>query len=241
VALEDSVVQSIVAMEYKFLTLECKADVFIITLNKPPENRLNVAACQELIRAYRQAEAELGQDAEGAIILCGSGNRFFTTGLDLDERERNPYSSSDGFYPLLATVLDCPFVTIALINGHVFGGSCLLTLAHDYRIMNEDRGYWQMPPVNAGLHHPGMGTLPRTKLSAPVARKVLLEAHKYTAKEALADGIVDAIAPPDQMLAVAMTYAQEWKAKSKMGVYGTCSSPRLPMCGILTCTRCLTK
>lgn len=50
-------------------------------------------------------------------------------GLDLDERERNPFSSTDGFYPLLATIMDFPFPTICLITGHVFGGACLLTLA----------------------------------------------------------------------------------------------------------------
>jgi Delta3-Delta2-enoyl-CoA isomerase len=137
-------------MSYKYLSIERKGDIFIITLQKPPENRLDVEACQELIRAYRSVERELGQDTEGAVILRGAGSRFFTTGLDLNERERNPFSSTDGFYPLLATVLDFLFPTIALINGHVFGGACLLTLAHDYRIMNANRGYWQMPPVNAG-------------------------------------------------------------------------------------------
>ncbi|KAK4892745.1 hypothetical protein LTR27_008844 [Elasticomyces elasticus] len=207
-------------MAYKYLSTERRGDVYIITLQKPPENRLNIEACQELIRAFRHAEAELGQDAEGAVVLKGNDARFFCTGLDLDERERNPYSSSDGFYPLLATILDFPFPTIALINGHVFGGACLLTLACDYRVMNSQRGYWQMPPVNAGLHHPGMGTLPRLKLSAPVAKKVLLQAHKYKAQEALDDGIVDAIAPPDEMFELALKYANTWKYKARMGVYG---------------------
>ena len=144
-------------MIYKFISVERKGDIFVITLRKPPENRLNVEACQELIRAYRQAEQELGSEAEGAIILRGNDAKFFTTGLDLSERLRNPFGSSDGFYPLLATILDCRFPTVALITGHVMGGACLLTLAHDYRIMNSQRGYWQMPPVNAGLHHDGMG------------------------------------------------------------------------------------
>ena len=144
-------------MSYKFLSIERKGDVFVITLRKPPENRLNVEACQELIRAYRQAERELGENTNGAVILKGSDAKFFTTGLDLHERDVNRFSSSDGFYPLLATILDFPFPTICLITGHVMGGACLLTLAHDYRIMNSQRGYWQMPPVNAGLHHPGMG------------------------------------------------------------------------------------
>lgn len=159
-------------------------------------------------------------------------------GLDLDERERNIFSSSDGFYPvsgcdpsqdeftdmglcqLLATVLDFPFPTIALITGHVFGGACLLTLAHDYRVMNANRGFWQMPPVNAGLHHEGMGSLVRSKLAPKVARKVLLEAHKYTGKTALEDGIVDSVADPDKMFGVALELAEKWKGKAKMGVYG---------------------
>jgi enoyl-CoA hydratase/carnithine racemase len=116
--------------------------------------------------------------------------------------------------------MDFPFPTIALITGHVFGGACLLTLAHDYRIMNSMRGFWQMPPVNAGLHHDGMGSLLRMKLDPLVRRKVLLEAHKYTATEALHDGIVDAAVVPEKMLDVALEYAEKWKSKAKMGVYG---------------------
>ncbi|OQV02413.1 hypothetical protein CLAIMM_07617 [Cladophialophora immunda] len=207
-------------MSYQYLTVERKGDVFIITLRKPPENRLNVPCCQELIRAYHSIQKELGQDAEGAVVLTGSDAKFFTTGLDLDEREGNIFASSDGFYPLLATILDFPFPTIACITGHVMGGACLLTLAHDYRVMNSQRGFWQMPPVNAGLHHDGMGSLIRLKLAPKVARKVLLEAHRYTGKEALEDGIVDVVAPPDKMLDEAIKIAEQWKGKAKMGVYG---------------------
>jgi Delta3-Delta2-enoyl-CoA isomerase len=100
------------------------------------------------------------------------------------------------------------------------GGACLLTLAHDYRVMNSQRGFWQMPPVNAGLHHDGMGSLIRLKLAPKVARKILLEAHRYTGKEALENGIVDVIAPPDKMLDEAIKIAEKWKVKAKMGVYG---------------------
>ena len=63
-------------------------------------------------------------------------------------------------------------------------------------------------------------TLLRAKLAPHVARKVLLEAHRYKAAEALEDGIVDAIAPPDKMFDVALELANRWKGKAKMGVYG---------------------
>jgi enoyl-CoA hydratase/carnithine racemase len=86
-------------MAYKFISVERKRDIAIITLRKPPENRLNVEACQELIRAYRQIEKDFGQEAEGAVILRGSDAKFFTTGLDLHERDQNIFASSDGFYP----------------------------------------------------------------------------------------------------------------------------------------------
>jgi enoyl-CoA hydratase/carnithine racemase len=66
-------------MAYQYLTVERRDSVFIITLRKPPENRLNVACCQELIRAYHSIQAELGQDAEGAVVLTGSNAKFFTT------------------------------------------------------------------------------------------------------------------------------------------------------------------
>lgn len=39
-------------------------------------------------------------------------------GLELDESDRNPYANAEGFFPLLATIVDFPFPTIALITGH---------------------------------------------------------------------------------------------------------------------------
>lgn len=63
-------------------------------------------------------------------------------------------------------------------------------------------------------------SLPRAKLAPHVCRKVLLEARKYKASEALEDGIVDAIAPPEKMFDVALELANRWKSKAKMGVYG---------------------
>ena len=49
---------------------------------------------------------------------------------------------------------------------------------------------------------------------------MLLEAHRWTGKEALKDGVVDAIATPDTMLQVALDLANKWAPKARMGVYG---------------------
>ena len=77
-----------------------------------------------------------------------------------------------------------------------------------------------MPPVNLGLHFPGIGSLLRLKLHPKIARKMLLEAHRWTGKEAVEDGVVDAIAEPEQMFDVALELAKKWAPKAKMDVYG---------------------
>lgn len=113
--------------------------------------------------------------------------------------------------------MDFPFPTIALVTGHTFGGGCPLALAHDYRIMNADRGFISMPPVDLGMHFSGMGVLPKLKLWPQTARKMLLEGHKFTGKEALEDGVVDFIASPEQLFDVALELANKRASKARAG------------------------
>ncbi|KAJ5749260.1 uncharacterized protein N7511_010956 [Penicillium nucicola] len=207
------------------LSLGRHGNVFVLTMQKPPENRLNSTYCQEMILAYRTIEKTLGAESAGAVITRGNDTKFWSTGLELEESDKNPFANTDGFYPssneskLIHTILDFPFPTIALLTGHTFGGACPLALAHDYRIMNSRRGFISMPPVNLGLHFDGIGALPRLKLRPQVARKMLLEAHRWTGKEALEDGIVDAVAEPEDMLDVALEMGAKWAPKAQMGVY----------------------
>lgn len=76
-----------------------------------------------------------------------------------------------------------------------------------------------MPPVNLGLHFDGMGSLLRSKVSPQVARKILLEAHRYTGSEALKDDIVDGLAAPDELYGITIEWASRWKAKARADVY----------------------
>jgi Delta3-Delta2-enoyl-CoA isomerase len=210
--------------KFENLTISSPASapgVHIITMTKPPENRITVAFAQTIIAALRHIERDLLKaDSPGAVILASSSDKFWCTGLDLDESDSNPHANADGFFPLLATLLDYPYPTIALVTGHTFGGACPLALSCDYRVMNSKRGFFSMPPVNLGLHFDGIGALPRLKLRPQVARRMLLEAHKWTGKQALEDGIVDAVAEPGDMWDVAVRLAAEVAPRATMGVYG---------------------
>lgn len=138
-------------MDFKHLSLDRHDKVFVITLQRGPENRLTVDFCNEIIAAFNYVQRTLGPDSPGAVITRGSDFKFWCTGVDLEERKTNPFSNSDGLYPMLHTILDFPFPTIALITGHTFGGACPFALAHDYRIMNSERGFFCMVSVRISL------------------------------------------------------------------------------------------
>lgn len=125
---------------FQNLSLKQQGNIFILTLQKPPENRLNSTFCQEIIRAFHYVQKELGAGSDGALITRCQGEKFFCTGLELDEIDHNPFAKTDGFYPMLHPIMDFPFPTIALLNGHVFGGAVPFCLSHDYRVTNSEWG-----------------------------------------------------------------------------------------------------
>jgi hypothetical protein len=84
---------------FQYLTLERSAgNVYIITLSRKAENKLNGVFCQEIIRAFHTIHRELGSSSEGAVITRGSNEKFWCMGIDL--KDPDPWSNSDGFYPV---------------------------------------------------------------------------------------------------------------------------------------------
>jgi hypothetical protein len=61
------------------LRLERRGDVFILTLQKPPENRLTSQFCQEIIQTLNNVRKEIGPEAPGAVIIRGNDTKFFCT------------------------------------------------------------------------------------------------------------------------------------------------------------------
>lgn len=99
---------------FKYLTIEKYFNnIYLITLRKDSENRLNAPFCQEIIRAFHTINRELGSNSEGAVITRGSGEKFWCTGVEL--KDEDPWSSSDGFYPVYIPTISpiiSPYLTL---------------------------------------------------------------------------------------------------------------------------------
>jgi enoyl-CoA hydratase/carnithine racemase len=112
-----------------------------------------------------------------------------------------------------------PMPTIALINGHAFAGGFMLAMYHDYRVFNPSRGFLCLNELDLGVPlQPAMSSVFRQKLSPQVYKLMVLEAKRFSGKEALEGGIVDILGGMEECLV--LVKERKLNEKAKTGVYG---------------------
>lgn len=155
-------------------------------------------------------------------LVTTAQGKVFSNGLVLEWLQANPteYQSylSDVNH-LLAKVLTLPVPTVAAIQGHAFAGGAMLALAHDQRLMREDRGWFCLPEVDLGIpFHPGMDALVGATLLPDVALRAMTTGHRFTGDEALAARIVAELHPPDDLLDRALEVASALRGKDTVAL-----------------------
>ena len=177
-----------------------EGDVFTLRITDG-ENKLGPVALSEWNRAL---DAVIKTGSDKVLIITGN-DHYWSTGLDLAEVERMSHLEREAFLArvdaLLAKILTAPFVSIAALNGHAYAAGGLLALAHDYRIMRSDRGYFCLPSINVGIPFTaGMAALIADKIPQPTAHDLLISGREIGADEALASGIITRAVSADQVL-----------------------------------------
>jgi enoyl-CoA hydratase/carnithine racemase len=111
-------------------------------------------------------------------------------------------------------MLTLPVPTAAAISGHSFGAAAMLALAHDFRVMRADRGYFCFPEVDIRIPFtPGMAALIQAKLTPQAAVAAMTTGRRFGGAEAAAIGIVDATAEEDAVTGTALNILAPLGAK----------------------------
>jgi enoyl-CoA hydratase/carnithine racemase len=194
-------------------TLDRDGEVFVLDLGDT-ENRFHpdwLTAVQEHLTTVDTTEGHR------ALVTTGTG-KFFSNGLDLEWLSQNGERFLDyviDVHALLARFLALPLVTVAAVQGHAFAGGGMVALAHDFRVMRADRGYFCLPEVDINIPFSrGMSGLIQGKLSKKTAHEAMTTGRRYGGTDALAAGIVDAVAHEDDVLSSAVELARPLAGKA---------------------------
>jgi Delta3-Delta2-enoyl-CoA isomerase len=179
------------------------------------ENRFSPA----FLDSMEELLAEIAADAAPAALLTTGGGKFYSNGLDLDWLGANPTEMGayvDRVHALFARMLTLPVPTVAAVNGHAFGAGSMLAMAHDYRVMRVDRGYFCFPEVDIHIPFtPGMAALIMAKLSPRAAVDAMTTGRRFGATDAAVSGLVDATAPLEELHDAAAAFVRDLAGKDR--------------------------
>lgn len=203
-------------------------DVFVLTMDSD-DNRFNPDSLAFIHSALDTVEHHPGP---AALVTTGTG-KYYSNGLDLERAMSSDYDwgiaeIARDTQKLLARTLVFPRPTVAAVNGHCMAAGAMWSLAHDFRIMRSDRGFWGLPEVDIRIPFtPGMASLIQSRLTKQAAHKAMTTAYRFGGSEAAAARIVDLAVDESEVLTTAIAHAQALAGKDpdtlgaiKMAMYG---------------------
>ena len=174
-----------------------------ITLDRPKvANALNTRMGEELLAVFMHPILAHGEIR--AIIITGSGDKFFCSGGDLKQREGMTIKQWSAqhlvFEQMIRAIISCPIPVIGAINGLAFGGGLEIALCCDI-ILSADHASFALPEVKLGIM-PGCGGTQNLARSVGMRRalELALTGTAFTAHEAAEWGLVNSVLPLESLL-----------------------------------------
>jgi enoyl-CoA hydratase len=161
-------------------------------------------------------------DAVGAIVLTGAGDRAFAAGADIKYMSALSVDEAKAWGALgheVGGILEsAPKATIAAVNGFALGGGCELALACDLRYAATTAKLGQ-PEVNLGIF-PGWGGTQRLArvCGLGVAKDLILTGRVVDSDEALRMGLVNGVFDPEELMEKTLEVARTIASKGPLAV-----------------------
>ena len=206
-------------MEYDDIIFEKKSGIARITINRPDKyNAARQHTVHELMDAFNQC-----MDPEiGVVVFTGAGDKAFCTGGDQSTREKGGYKGKYmlplevGWQHVTHQIRTLPKPVIARLNGFAIGGGHVWHVACDLSIAaDKEKPYLGQAGPRVGSFDPGYGTgdLMRA-VGIKRAKEIWYLCRMYTAKEALAMGLVNTVVPMEKLDEEVDKWCQELLEKS---------------------------
>lgn len=191
-----------------------------VTIDKPPINAVSV----DLMRDLADALEGLDKDGVARAVVLATAGKVFCSGADLTQRASEvglDSPNSNPLYDQAVRLYSTELPIVAAVQGAAIGAGLGLSLVADFRVAAPEARF-AANFTKLGFH-PGFGlthTLPRL-IGRQNATRMFLTGDRFTAEQAQAMGLVDEIAPIDQLLARATDLAASIAANAPLAVRST--------------------
>lgn len=205
--------------DLQFINLDQSDGVLTAALNRPKANAFDGTMIDEWLSVLKTAERD---DSVRCLVLTGTG-RFFSAGQDVTALEKDRVSFREHLHRTYNRVvmkmrgLEKPI--IGAINGPAVGAGLGVALATDLRVAAESASFLY------GFVGIGLSADSGTSLMMPLligltrSVEMALTNRAVTAQEALDWGLVNQLAPDDQLMEAAGALAAKL-AKGPTRAYG---------------------
>jgi len=180
-----------------------------LRLARPPANALSPQLLAELTAQIESAPA----DGAKALVVSGVEG-FFTGGLDvplllgLDREEMT--GALVTFFGTMAALASSEIPVAAAITGHSPAGGAVLSLFCDWRVMAEGPYFIGLNEVRVGIPMPSMVADALTRVVGRRQTEALCQTGRLLGPdEAISIGLVDRLAPVDQVVDAAVEWCAE--------------------------------
>ncbi len=185
---------------YETLLTDVSGGVLLVTFNRPEvRNAINRQVQLDLRAVLETARAD---DAVGAVVLTGAGEKAFIAGADISQvagYTKLTALDSD-LQRLFDLVEEFPKPTIAAVNGFALGGGCEIAMACDIRIASQTTRFGL--PETALSVLPGAGGTQRLARLIGTGRAIelILTGRMVDADEAERIGLVTTVTQSDELI-----------------------------------------
>lgn len=193
-----------------YIKYEEENNIAVITIDRPKAlNALNAEILWEINHIFDYIDTNKIR----AVILTGAGKKSFVAGADISSMY--PLSKAEGEAwgkngnDIFRKIETFPIPVIAAVNGFALGGGCEIAMSCDIRICSDNAVFGQ-PEVGLGII-PGFGGTQRLArlIGAGKAKEMIYACTNVKAEEAKAIGLVNAVYPPEELLAEAKKLAEK--------------------------------
>lgn len=206
-------------MDYQDILYRKADGVATVTINRPASyNAFRAQTVEEMIAAFKDADFDR---SVGVVVLTGAGDKAFCTGGDQGTQEGGYGGRGAIGLPieeLQSVIRDINKPVLARVNGFAVGGGNVLVTVCDLAIASDRAQLGQVGP-KVGSVDPGFGTaLLARVVGEKKAREIWYLCRRYSAQEALAMGLVNAVVPHDELDAEVRRWCDEILEKSPTAI-----------------------